>query len=113
MTPRADLIGLSPHTPVVVFLREPKEKIWGLLLSLDLGGVVVRGLDLQAFEDWLRQEAKGEERLISPTTIFYPMHRVERVERDESIGPIVSCADRFVREVGRDLLEAVGLTPRN
>ena len=110
---RADLIGLSLHTPVVVFLRDPKEKVWGLLLSLDPGGVVVRGLDLQAFEDWLRQEAKGEDRLISPTTIFYPMHRVERLERDESIGPIVGCADRFVREVGRDILEAVGLTPRN
>jgi hypothetical protein len=109
---RADLVGLTALVPVVLFLRDPKEKVWGVLLSLDSGGVVVRGLDLQAFEDWLRQETRGEERLISPTTIFYPMHRVERVERDESVGPIAGLAQRFVAEVGRDLLEAVGIPPQ-
>ena len=111
MSLRADLseFALTPLTPVVLFLREPKEKIWGLLLALDAGGVVVRGLDLTAFDDWLRQEARREESLIHPTTLFYPMHRVERVERDESVGPIPGCADRFATEVGRSVFEALGL----
>jgi hypothetical protein len=111
----ADLseFALTPLTPVVLFLREPREKIWGLLLTLDAGGVVVRGLALAAFEDWLRQEARRDEPLIHPATLFYPMHRVERVERDESVGPIAGCADRFAAEVGRSVFEAIGLRPQS
>jgi hypothetical protein len=70
-------------------------------------------LALATFEDWLRQESRGDESLIQPTTLFYPMHRVERVERDETVGPIASCADRFAAEVGRSVFEAVGLAPQN
>lgn len=112
---RADLneVELGPLTPVVLFLREPKEKVWGILLSLDPAGVVVRGLDLSVFEDWLRQELRAEDDSIGPTTLFYPMHRLERVERDESVGPITGCAERFRREVGRDVHAAVGLPPRD
>jgi hypothetical protein len=63
------------------------------------------------FDDWMRQEARGEERMIGLSTIFYPMHRVERMERDETIGPIVSYADRFAHEAGRTVLEALGVVP--
>ena len=34
------------------------------------------------------------------------MARVERMERDETIGPLVSYADRFAQEVGRTVDEA-------
>ncbi len=107
---RADLrqLGLGPLTPVIIYLREPKEKCWGVLVSFEPGGVVVRGLDLAVFEDWMRQEARSDDALITPTTIFYPMHRVERVERDEGLGPIEGFAARFEREVGRSVLEAAG-----
>jgi len=102
---------LAERMPVVVYLREPKEKVWGLLLSLNPTGVVVRGLDLAAFDDWMRQEAKGETPLLGLLTLFYPMHRLERLERDESLGPLMSYADRFHGEVGRTVFESLGLSP--
>ena len=101
--------GLDPGTPVVLYLREPKEKIWGFLVSTMAAGVVVRGMDLVAFEDWLRQEVRGEEALLGASTVFYPMTRVERMEKDETVGPIPSYCERFRREVGRTVEEALGL----
>jgi hypothetical protein len=101
--------GLGPGTAVVLYLHSPKEKIWGLLVSTMAAGVVIRGLDLPAFEDWMRQEARGEDDLLGPTTIFYPMSRVERMEKDETIGPIPSCGERFRRAVGRTVEEALGI----
>lgn len=93
---------------VVVHLQSPKEKVWGVLVETQASGVVVRGLDLAVFEDWMRQEARGEETLIGPTTLFYPMHRVERVELDETVGPVQAYGERFAGEVGRTVLEVLG-----
>ena len=104
-------LELAAHAPVVLYLQAPKEKIWGLLLSVSTAGIVLRGIDLVIFDDWMRQEARGDERMLGLSTFFYPMHRVERMERDETIGSIVSYADRFAREAGRTVLEAVGLVP--
>src|SRR5207237_1419412 len=92
---------LVQGAPVLVFLQQPKEKVWGILVSLNTAGLVVRAIDLRAFDDWMRQEARGDEAVLGLTTIFYPMNRVERLERDETIGPLTSYADRFLREVGR------------
>jgi hypothetical protein len=102
---------LKPGEPVVLYLREPKEKVWGILISLTPAGVVMRGLDLVTFEDWIRQEARGEEPLLGLVTLFYPMSRVERLEKDEGVGVVESCAQRFAREVGRTVSEALGLAP--
>ncbi len=103
---------LAPGVPIMLYLRDPKEKIWGLLVSLSGSGIVIRGLDLAAFEDWMRQEARGEPPLLGLTTLFYPMHRVERMEKDETVGPIPSYADRFSQEVGRTVWAALGLEAR-
>jgi len=105
------MLDLVSGAPVVLYLHTPKEKVWGLLISVGTAGIVVRGLDLAVFEDWMRQEARAAETLIGLTTLFYPMNRVERMERDESIGPLVSYADRFAREVGRTVGQAAGLEP--
>jgi hypothetical protein len=104
-------LELAAHAPVVLYLQSPKEKIWGLLLSVSTAGIVLRGIDLVIFDDWMRQEARGDEQVLGLSTFFYPMHRVERMERDETIGPIISYADRFAREAGRTVLEAVGVVP--
>ena len=40
------------------------------------------------------------------------MNRVERVERDESVGDLEGIADRFRRETGRSVLAAAGLSGR-
>jgi hypothetical protein len=81
--------GVGPGRPVVAYLQSPREKVWGVILSLAAAGVVLRGLELGLFEDWVRQEARGDEPLVGPTTAFYPLHRVERLELDEPtpLGP--------------------------
>ena len=60
------------------------------------------------FDDWMRQEARGESGL-GLVTLFYPMSRVERMERDETVGGLEGIADRFRRETGRSIAEAAGL----
>ena len=87
---------------VVVHLVSPREKFWGLLEAKDSSGVTVRGLSLEAFEDWLREISREGASSVSPATVFFPIHRVERVFVDETSGDLVSCADRFRRLTGED-----------
>jgi|SRR5687767_8577856 hypothetical protein len=108
------MVSMAPYalpegSTVVVYLQGPNEKVWGVLILLNAAGVVLRGIDLATFDHWMRQEARGEEELIGLTTIFYPMHRVVRMERDETVGPLTSYADRFAREVGRSVGAVLGL----
>jgi hypothetical protein len=105
-------IQFSPGCPVLVYLSSPREKVFGVLLSLDPAGVAVRGIDLTSLEDWMRQEAREEDPGLSLASVFYPMARVERVERDETVGDLEGLADRFQRLTGRDLLEAAGFRSR-
>ncbi len=103
--------GFAPGTPVLVYLHSPREKVFGVLVSLDTAGVALRGIELGAFEDWLRQEVRGGEGL-GPVTVFYPMNRVERIEKDETLGGLEGFAARFRRETGRTVAEAAGLSSR-
>jgi hypothetical protein len=100
---------LEAGRPVVLYLQQPKEKVWGILLSVRTPGVVVRGLDLAAFDEWMRQEARDEERQLGLVTAFYPMHRIDRVEVDETVGTVLSCSERFARDVGRTVWQVLEL----
>lgn len=104
-------LAIGPGTAVVLYLQAPKEKFWGVVLASDAAGITLRGIDLASFDDWILQEAHAESPEIGPTTLFYPMHRVERMERDETVGPVVAYADRLVRETERSVLELLGLEP--
>jgi hypothetical protein len=99
--------GLTPGTPVLVYLHTPREKVFGVLLALQPAGVSLRGIDLTALDDFVRQEARRETGL-ALVTLFYPMNRVERLERDETLGGIEGIADRFRRETGRSIQELAG-----
>jgi len=103
--------GLEPGIPILLYLHSPREKVFGVLVSLQPAGITVRGIELGAFEDWLRQETRGEKGL-GLVTLFYPMNRVERLERDETVGGLEGIADRFQRETGRSVLEAAGFSSR-
>ena len=105
-------VGLAPETPVLVYLHSPREKVFGLLLSLEQSGVVVRGLDIVSLEDWMRQEVRGETSGLGLASAFYPMWRIERMERDESTETLEGLADTFHRVTGRSFAEAAGLAPR-
>lgn len=92
---------------VIVHCRDPREKMWGVLVRLDPVGLVLRGLDLDSVEDWLRQERSGGERLIAPSTCFLPTHRISRVDLDESGVAVDSYGDRYAEACGRDVREAL------
>ena len=100
-----DAIGTD--SMVIVNCSNPREKMWGCVVQLDASGVVIRGLDLETVEDWLRQERSGGEALIGPTTFFVPMHRVLRIDLDESSGAVESFTDRFEVACGRKVREAL------
>jgi hypothetical protein len=104
-----EALSLSAGDAVIVYLQVPKEKVWGLLVSLGTAGIVVRCIDLAAFDDWMRQEARRDEPYLGLSTVFYPMNRVERVERDQTTGPVISYSDRFAREVGLSVRQVIGL----
>jgi hypothetical protein len=98
---------------VIVSLTAPKEKIWGQLLALTSAGVTVRGIELNSFDDFVRQIIHQEEATVGMATVFYPIHRVERIAWDEPSGTLPSLADRFRQKVGLTIQEYLGIeTPR-
>lgn len=92
------------HSIVVVSLHTPREKIWGELLALHTAGVTLRGIDLNSFDDFVRQIHQSEERIGIPT-LFFPLTRVERITLDEPTGAIPSVNEVFKRRVGCGLLD--------
>lgn len=93
------------HSIVVVSLHSPKERLWGELLTLDTAGITVRGIDLNSFDDFIRQVLDPEESRVGLPTLFFPMTRVERIALDEGRGSIPSLAEIFEQRVGRTLAD--------
>ncbi|MBI1738968.1 MAG: hypothetical protein HYR58_06950 [Acidobacteria bacterium] len=96
---------MKPHSVVVVSLHSPKERIWGELLEMSVAGVTMRGIDLNSFDDFIRQVRDPEGDLVGLPTLFFPMMRIERVALDEARGSVPSLADAFEQKVGRSLLD--------
>ncbi len=92
---------------VLVTLNGPREKFWGAVLELVPAGLSVRGIDLNSFEDFARQLNDGD--LVTPAAVFFPMHRVERIEIDARNGDIPSLAERFRTKTGREFAGIVGV----
>ena len=90
---------------VVVSLQAPKERFFGRLVDISVSGVTVRGIDLNAFDDWMNHVKFREESGVQATTIFFPLHRVEKIILDEGIGAIPSLSDTFLTKVGVSLEE--------
>ena len=79
-----------------------KKKCGDSILLLESKGVTVRGIDLDAFDDFIRQVIQQEETAVGLNTVFFPMHRVERIIVDEPSGSIPSLSQRFHAKVGTD-----------
>jgi hypothetical protein len=84
---------------VLVTLNHPREKFLGMLLALDPAGVTLRGIDLQSLEDFAQLMKSGE--ATAPSVVFFPMHRIERVELDARNGEIPSLSEQFASRSGR------------
>jgi len=93
---------------VIVNLHSPREKVWGILISIRGSGVTVRGIDVNSFDDWSREVARRGGSM-GLSTVFFPMHRVERIYLDEAVGGVDSLAQVFESRVGKDLWTFLGL----
>lgn len=90
---------------VIINLQGPTERFFGRLLEISPPGITVRGIDLNAFEDWMNYITYREESGVQPTTIFFPLHRIEKIILDEGIGAIPSLSDTFLTKVGSSVEE--------
>ena len=90
---------------VIVNLQQPHERFFGRLLDVATYGITVRGIDLNAFGDWMDNISHHEESGVQPTTVFYPIHRIEKIILDEGIGAIPSFSDTFLTKIGAAVSE--------
>jgi len=88
---------------VVATLGNPREKFWGVILSLTPEGLSLCGIELASFED-LVSIVKASD-AFSSSAVFFPMHRVERIELDLPDGAIPSLAQRFAAKTGVEPVE--------
>ena len=103
---------MSPGSIVVLHLAQPSEKYWGLLESIAPFGVTIRGIHLSSFDDWVHAVTHDNEELsMGLTTVFFPLHRVERMFLDEPVGQVESLSQSFERCVGKSVSEFLGLEP--
>jgi len=93
---------------VIVTLSNPREKFWGMILGLAPEGLSLSGAELASFEDLAVMVKDGEP--FTPAVVFFPMHRIERVELDLPDGSLPSLSQRFLAKTG--LEPASALTPR-
>ena len=100
---------MEPHSIVVVSLHNPKEKLWGELLAIHPAGITLRGIDLNSFDDFVRQVIHPEGERTGLPTFFFPMVRVERIALDEPTGSIPSLATVFEKKAGRSLRDYLAL----
>jgi len=100
--------GFDPQSLVILNLVNPKEKFFGVLRALSAAGVTVRAINLDSFDDWIRQIARGEEQEIVMITMFVPLFRVERIFLDEAAGAIRSYSQRFEEVVGLSVADYLG-----
>lgn len=107
MTVSEDVKGIKSGVPIILVLHSPREKCWGVLEEISAAGVFLRGLDLNAFDDWMRA-VMHDEPFIGLSDLFFPMWRIERVSRDESAGGVLSLAEQFEQRTGRSLQEIFG-----
>ena len=81
-------------------LGNPRDKFWGVILALAPEGLSLSGVELASFEDFVVIVIDGES--FSPAVVFFPMHRIERVELDLPDGNLPSLSQRFSAKTGRE-----------
>ena len=92
---------------VLVYLRDPHEKMWAVLRERDASGLTVEGLDLASFDAWTAQVEHGEDG-IRPSLFFLPMARLERVLLDRGTPSLPSLSEGFLRRTGRSVQTELG-----
>lgn len=68
---------------------------------------MAEGIDLSSFDDWMAQIERGEENVVGPSVLYYPMVRLEKILLDRSSGHLPSLSERFERRIGRTVQQVV------
>jgi hypothetical protein len=90
----------APGAMVVLTLSAPREKFWGMILALTPEGLSLSGIELASFEDLVVMVKDGEP--FTPAVVFFPMHRIERIDLDVPDGNLPSLSQRFTAKTGRE-----------
>ena len=98
--PKTASAPFVPGSMVVVTLGNPRDKFWGMILALAPEGLSMSGLELASFEDFVIMVKDGES--VTPAVVFFPMHRIERIELDLPDGSLPSLSQRFSAKTGLD-----------
>jgi hypothetical protein len=80
-----------------------------MILALAPEGLSLSGAELASFEDLAVMVRDGEP--FTPAVVFFPMHRIERVELDLPDGNLPSLSQRFFAKTG--LQPSAALAPSN
>ena len=115
--PENRIVSSTPQSPVffvrgtivLVTLNGPREKFWGAILDLTPAGASLRGIDLNSFEDFASMVRAGEP--ANAGAVFFPMHRIERIEMDIRSGTIPSLSERFTAKSGKDAASVLDAAP--
>jgi hypothetical protein len=94
---------METDTFVIAYLHSPREQWWGLLRGISAAGVTLRGLALDSFETWARAVARQQDLDMSPSTVFFPLSRIEKIYQDEATLLFPSHAQRFQELTGQDV----------
>ncbi|HEX3552422.1 MAG TPA: hypothetical protein VIA62_04245 [Thermoanaerobaculia bacterium] len=100
---------IGPGALVIVHLVNPTEKFWGILQELGVAGVMLRGINVSSFDDWMAQAARRGDQSLGLSTMFVPLFRVERIFLDEAVGEVESYRQRFHSRVGVPVERYLGL----
>jgi len=100
-TPTVSAKTREPFVPgalVIATLCNPREMFWGMILALAAEGRSLSGAELASFEDLAVMVRDGEP--FTPAVVFFPMHRIERLELDLPDGSLPSLSQRFFAKTG-------------
>jgi hypothetical protein len=77
-----------------------------MILALAPEGLSMTGIELASFEDFVVLVKDGES--FTPAVVFFPMHRIERIELDLPDGSLPSLSQRFAAKTGLDPAAVLG-----
>ena len=90
---------------VIAYLRDPKERIWGILRSIDSFGIFMEGVNIDSFDEWIHDISKEDHSGIGLSKVFFPVSRIEKVLIDEPTGKIPSLSQKFEEKMGLPVSE--------
>jgi len=81
-----------------------------MILALAVEGLSLSGAELASFEDLALMVKEGEP--FTPAVVFFPMHRIERIELDLPDGNLPSLSQRFFSKTGLEPSAALSPSSR-